>query len=320
MTDTAAGQVSAGKVLGIGGDAVIAVENARTLVAAIKSVSNNGGQAGVSFTPARSALLPMSLSTYAKNDAFGYLARAWGNTTFSYAQGSSKVSNVDMSRRAVSIESSLILDRDFDPLIAVHKSCTWSPPITAPGQIGDTAAANTAYTNCIVAKEAELAKKWNLSRLSLSVATGKVRADEGRSTSLGTAFAGSLIYGFDHLGSKMLEEGAAISVTWKHTRNEPVLTELAKGSVVKTNTTLIAARISGGTSKVRGLIEASDVRGTQKAVPSQTVFKHAVGIDVRLSEGTWLALRAGKQRKKNGDGVESASLLDFSFSPKSNIL
>lgn len=317
LTDTAAGHVSAASMLGIGGDAVTAVENSRALVTAVKGLGTKGSQVALSFAPARSSFLPMSLPTYATEGHPGY--RLLGNTTLSYAQGTAKIASVDMERRAFALETSVTLNRDDDPLIAVHKTCTWAAPLTQPGVAADFTAANKAYGDCVANKEAELAKKWNISRFSISWGTGSVRPDGASSTRLGQTIAASLIYGFDHFGSQVLKEGGAVSLTVRRARDEPVLAELAKGKLVRKDSTLAAMRVSGGTPKVRGLFEVSNARSSD-ITATQGVYKHAFGLDLNVGEGAWLNVRTGKQRKTGGSGDETATLLNFSLSPKAGLL
>lgn len=316
LTDTAAGHISAAGMLGINGSAVQAVENTRTLLAAVQGLGTKGSQVAFAFAPARSSLIPMSLSTYASGSGY----RLLGNTTLAYAQGTAKVADVEMERRAISIETSITINDRDDPLIAVYDSCKWEAPIARPDVAEvDFTAANKAYTECIAKKEAELAKKWNISRFSLSIGTGTVRPDGFGSNRLGTTLAASLVYGFDHFGPTILKEGAALAVTYRRISNEPVLKELAKGNLVRKSSNLIAARISGGSSTVRFLGEVSNARDSD-VTSSQMVYKQALGVDVRVAEGSWVTLRSGKQRKVSGDGSENVTLLNFSFSPKSDLL
>lgn len=317
LTDTAAGHVSAASMLGIGGDAVTTVENSRTLVAAFKGLGTAGSQVAVSFAPARSSFLPMSLSTYAANGGKNW-NRLLGNTTLSYAQGTSKVSTVDLARRAISVETSMILDPKEDPLIAVYEGCKWSPGDVQPGTTVDGSAGNAKYSKCIADKEAELAKKWNTSRFSLSWGTGSVAPDSGASTKLGQTIAASLVYGFDHVGSSVLKEGGALSITVRRVQDEPVLAEFVKGNIVRKSSTLAAMRLSGGSSKARLLFEVSNARDSD-VTGTQTVFKRALGADLNMGEGSWLNLRTGKRNKASGAGVETATLLGFSFSPKADL-
>lgn len=315
LSDSAAGQVSAANLLGIAGDAVTAVENTRTLVAAIKGLGTEGSQVALSFAPARSAFLPMSLSTYANSNAM----RLLGNMSVAYAQGTAKVGDTDMMRRAISLETEMTFSRDDDPLIAGPGGCTWEAPIATPDNATpDFSEANKRYTDCVAEKTAALAKRWNISRFSLSAGTGDVKPTGGNRTGLGTTVAASLVYGFDHVDMAALRDGAALAITLRHTNNEPILDQLAQGTVVRRNSNLAAVRLSGGSATVRALAEVSNAKSSE-ATASQQVYKRALGMDLRLADGLWLNIRSGKQRKASGDGDETVTLINYSFSPKANL-
>lgn len=346
LTDTAAGHVSASSIVGIAADAVAVVENPRSLVAALKGLGSSGSQVAIAITPARTSLLPMNLSTYADG---GVGARLLGNATISYAQGTAKTTGIDLERRAVSLETSITLNADQDPVIAVGKSCKWVPGLAPPGgagavsepktepvgaaggttteQVGATSGAtldpvsagNANYLQCVTKLQTALAKKWNVSRFSLSAGTAWIKSDTMSNTHAGHTVAASLIYGFDHLGMKLLSEGAALAVTVRHSNREPVLQDFAAGAVNRRSSTLAALRLSGGTEIWRGLAEISNARSSDTTATND-VFKHALGLDVRVAEGTWINLRLGKHRKSSGEGTETKSLMNLSFSPKANLL
>lgn len=85
LLDTASGPVSAAGILDLSGESVTPIENVRDVVMAVKGLgsSESKGTLALSITPARSALAPMNLSTYAKH----WPARLLGSLTLSYASG-----------------------------------------------------------------------------------------------------------------------------------------------------------------------------------------------------------------------------------------
>jgi hypothetical protein len=258
----------------------------------------------------------MSLSTYDK----GFLYRLFGNTSFSYAQGTAKIGGTDMERRAVAVEANAtFFDRD-DPVLVVKRgeeksACNWDPGPVPPGATPDFSEANKKYVDCIDGKVKKIEKKWNISRFSISYGTGDIKPEGGTSSRLGSTVAMGIVYGFDHLGIDALRDGAAATLTIRRTANEPILASLTTASVERKSSNLAALRISGGSSIFRGLAELSNASASDVAV-SQRIFRYAGGFDYRIAEGMWMGFRIGKQRKTGGSGDEVASLLDFSFSPK----
>jgi len=258
----------------------------------------------------------MSLSTYDK----GFLYRLLGNTGFSYAQGTAKISGTDMERRAVAVEANATFFPDDDPILVVKQNkagpaCQWDPGLVPPGSSPDFSEANKKYLDCIDGKVKKIEKKWNISRFSLSYGTGDIKPEGGTSNRLGSTVAMGIVYGFDGF-MDALSNGAAAAFTLRRTTNEPILVSLTTASVERKSSNLAALRISGGSSTFRGLAEVSNASAGEVAV-SQRIFRYAAGFDYRISEGMWMGFRIGKQRKTSGGGEEVASLLDFSFSPKS---
>lgn len=177
-------------------------------------------------------------------------------------------------------------------------------------------AAAEAFNTCAQEVLDQHGKKWNRTRYSVSYATGSVKPTDGGGTSvsLGKTLAFSLLYGFD--GIDALKDRAAISVTGRRSQDEPVLDTLGSATVKSKSSNLLAVRLSGGSSVFRGLIEASNAKTTDADVTStQRTFKRALGVDYRVAKGVWLNLRYGKQRKVNGVGDETGSLLVLNWSP-----
>jgi hypothetical protein len=177
-------------------------------------------------------------------------------------------------------------------------------------------AALEAYNVCAKEVLDQHGKKWNRTRYSVSYAAGSVKPTDGgsASVSLGKTLAFSLLYGFD--GINALKDRAAISVTGRRSQDEPVLDTLGSAAVKSKSSNLLAVRLSGGSSVFRGLVEASNAKSTDADVTStQRTFKRALGIDYRVAKGVWLNLRYGKQRKVDGTGDETGSLLVLNWSP-----
>ncbi len=336
LVDYSAASVSAADLASVGGDAVKVVENVRDFNVALKSLETSNATFGLSVTPARTSFggRMVSLAEYQKEGNWG--ARALASTTLSYAQGKSPVAGVDFLRRAASVETSLFLNPSEDPVIAVatarcaaialealppappvpsSSATNGAPPPSAPNTMSDTdlATATAAYDACAKKVLKKLEDHWNTSKVSISLAAGRIRKADGSGDeySLGRTVAAGIMYGFDQIPAL---NNAALTVVLRHSSGEPVLTSLLSGSPAYQDSSLVAARLSGGSSVFRGLVEASNAKSSS-VTTTQTVFKHAVGIDWRIHEGWWLALRSGKRQKTDGSGQESASFASLSYSP-----
>jgi len=335
--DTAPAAVSAIGLLGIAGDRVRSIDNARDLTMALLSQSDGTGF-GISLTPARSAMLPMSLQTYHNN----WWAPAVSNLTLAYAQNTTQFDSKSYAQRAVSIETSFFLSREDDPLEMYWKAietaskvdsanpCSSLPampsaPPTSGGAIAnattgpvipalaspeEATASNERAARCRAQAWQHL--RWNASRAWLSWAAGRYSATDGTtgSRSLGQ----TLVAGITLDTQRWLRAPTALTVALKRTRHEPTLATLGDAEPERHDRTLATLRLAGGTNTWRVLAEASRTKdGTPTA--SERVYKHAVGADLRLAKSTWLIVRTGKQRRIDGTGDESGASVSLSISP-----
>ncbi|WP_457353510.1 hypothetical protein [Roseateles sp. P5_D6] len=335
--DTGAGAVAAAGMLGMAGDSVATVENVKGLVASLKGLNVGGskGALALGITPARTSFAPMNLSTYAGYGSLNAtVARILGSTTVGYAQGQSQVSAVDYDRRALSVQTTWFLRASDDPVLAVAEaaeSCKVfdsskpkpaAPTAVTPGPAGaaakpaevDPAESKARFADCT--KKAIANLRWNRSLASLSVARGWIRRSDGSAPelSMGTALTANLTLGFNPAVG-WFDQGLALTLGYRHTRNEPVLATLANAAPERRRTQLALVRVTGGSDESRLFAELSNAR-REKVTESQRAFKYAVGIDTRLMPDVWLNLRLGKQRTITGEKLETASLLSLSWSPK----
>jgi hypothetical protein len=155
--------------------------------------------------------------------------------------------------------------------------------------------------------------RWNRSYLSASYATGWIKPDDGggEQRTLGRALVVALVYGFDQVSA--LREVASLTLAYRRTTDEPVLSTLGSAAVATRDTSLAMARLAGGSSSLRGLLEVSNAKG--QVTPSQRAFTRALGLDVRVQKDLWIALRVGRQRTVDGADTEVGSLLSISYSP-----
>ena len=339
LTDTSATSVSAAGMLGITGESVANIENVRNLTVALQGLaSNDSGQTlGLSITPARTSLAPMNLADYAQTLAM----RLLGSLTLSYAQGPITIEDVEYKRNAYAIDANyFIFDKD-DPVIAyglrVPKcdlfgetasgdAAPSGPPGGAPSAgdgngprpAGDASAEETAAVGKRIAKchqETEAALRWNRSQISLSYGDAHIQLKDNSKPeeSLGRTLAVSFVYGFD--GVRYFEENYALTVSYRHSNDEPVLATLAQPTTVFKDSSLFVARLTGGSRTSRVFLEFSNAR-SHDITASQRAFKQALGIDYRLLETAWLNVRVGKQRTVNGTDSETGTLFTVSYSPQ----
>ncbi len=354
LTDNAAGAVTAAGFLDISGDSIRSVENVRDLVVSLKGLEANGDKAtfGLSITPARTRLMRPQLSSYGRSRAYRLLSA----TTLSYAQGEATLEGRSYQRRAVAIDSGFFLNDEDDPVIALAKldkdgECSLfdaePPPRDAvaearargelpPGPPGaaprpSTAAVTPGARVPSTASEPESEKqraasatcrdrvtkglRWNRSYASASFATGWGKpSDGGPQYRLGRTMVVGLVYGFDHLAA--LRERASLTLAWRRTQDEPVLSTWDTGLKTR-DSSLLVAHVAGGSSTIRTLLEVSNAKSNGGTTASQRAFTRALGLDVRVQEGLWVGLRFGRQRKIDGTGTEVGSLLSLSYSPTS---
>lgn len=113
-----------------------------------------------------------------------------------------------------------------------------------------------------------------------------------------------------------LKDRAALAVSFRRTWDEPVLSSLVTGPAQEKDSSLLVARLTGGSDRFRALIEGSNAKAREGTTPSQRAFKAAIGVDVKLPyEGLWVSLRVGKQETVTGDDTEVGSFLNISYSP-----
>jgi hypothetical protein len=341
LVDYSSASLSAGALAKVDGDAVTPVENVRDFSVALKGDTPLSKKVfGFTITPARSAwAFPrINLSDYAAPGARGMGWRLLGSLSFAYAQGNSKHSDVDFQRRAISIETSAFFRPEDDPVVAVASeecvkqaldtldSGNESPPQpTQPGPPPVTPAAPEAvkkaadaYKACAKKVLDEQNKHWNRSRWWTGVATGWIRRADGSGDQqgLGRMFTVGALYGFD--GVDALKDRAGLSLMVRRSWREPVLDTLANGPVQFDGNTLVAGRLSGGSSTFRALIELSNAK-SNGITTSQATFRRAIGIDYRITDGLWLNLRSGKQRKLDGSGEEMGTFFNLSYSPSATL-
>jgi len=340
LTDSAAAPISASGILGISGESVTVIENVRSLGFAVSGLTSDATDEGfgLSITPARTSIVPMNLSSYAKS----WVMRLIGSLTVSYAQGDATIADLDYQRTAYAVDTNSYFDQADDPIVAFANSqCvrtildeTTAQPLTAPAAPagapvpGEPEGAAVPAVNTNAAEVAAITKRadacrtkvvaalpWNRSQISLAYGEGRIKPKDGSrgEDSLGKTLAVGIVYGFDHFAA--LKDNYALSLNYRQTDDEPVLDTLAQPLPVFKDSSLFVGRLSGGSDSHRLFLEMSNAR-SHGITASQRAFKQAVGLDLRIFEGTWLNVRIGKQRKIDGSDDETGTLVSLSYSPK----
>jgi hypothetical protein len=345
--DTAPGSVSAAALLGLSGDQLATIDNPRDLTVLVKTL-DGGNALGISITPAKTAIFPMSVSTYNEK----LLARIWTGTTFSYAQATATVNDKSYQQHAYSIDVSFYPEAALDdPFIVYWDSlrqagsgdlladnpCLMpaakpagdakaSPAAPAAGTGTSTTgpvkpaevpqdsadAAQTAKRMTACRDKAIKSLRWNASKIWMSWATGRYKPSSGgNSSSLGRTL---VLGGSLGIGDSTAKVSSLITAATKRVSHAPTLATYGDATPTTKDTNLTTLRIAVGSSKLRGLLEASNLRDGPVSSVDRT-FKRALGVDLRISEGMWLNFRAGKQRRIDDKGDESGSSISLSYSP-----
>ena len=351
QVDTAPGSISASALLSLGGDTVADVHNPRDLAVFVQAFDSSKSF-GISVTPARTALMPISLSTYTEEGPWAIPRRLLASTTLGYAQATATIESKDYLQRAWSIETSAFLDRRDDPLLAYtdrlkaarldgadENSCVFAPAArpAAPAAPATPASAATDGTGSdparrprtldadsptAIALDQRAAKcralvaagmRWNTSRIWLSYASGNYRGTPSGSPShsLGRTIVAGLSWG---IGRGTADSGAQLTLGLRRSMDEPVLSTYGAAAPTRKDHTLGTVRAVYGKTKLRALIEASNIHDEAPGASERT-FRRALGLDARLREGMWLNFRVGKQRRIDNSGDETGASLILNFSP-----
>lgn len=338
LVDVSPGPVTAGTIVGLSGSAVADVQSPKDFVVALNPFSSKDAKSGygLAFTPARTAILPMSGKTYVEG---GALTRMLGSTTLSYAENVAEISKLSYRKSAYSLSTMVYLHASNDDPVFLGaeafkaKNCPERQNIEdfeerlankekeKAEEANDHAKVQAAQAKVDAAldkatKAAEAcgkAKKyttrWNATKFGLSLGQGWIQGDAG---------------GPKHpLGKRLTLSGivssgadSAVHLTLQRVANEVDLTTLATTAVLKSSS-LAAARFtfgSTGMANQRLLAEISNAKAS-KATSANSAFRYALGLDQKVFDGLWLELRVGKKRITETGKDESVALFNLNFAP-----
>jgi len=136
QADISPGNVSAADILGLPASAITSIHAPKDFVAVIGGLNSDKASQGfgVSFTPARTRMMPVTIGDYSNNMA----SRLWASTTFSYAQNRPTYGDAEYHQDAVAIHGSYYLKPLDDPAVAVHAAFANCKPVkVAMSELGD---------------------------------------------------------------------------------------------------------------------------------------------------------------------------------------
>jgi hypothetical protein len=344
QADLSAGAISAGEILGLSASAISTIQSPKDFVAAVNGLSSGGGNSGfgLSFTPARTRFAPVSISDYRMS--LGW--RAWAGTSVSYAQNTNTQAGVDFQQQAYAVHVAFYLNKDDDPAVAAYEGfekCTDLVSMAnfrtdrmlalrkdlrdkkVPDEVANEQAkqilakeepfavkATPAYKACVDDAINRAKAKWNASQVGLTLGEGMIRDPA----------AGSSRLSLGHISSLALALGpnadSLVNVTVRHNDKALELSSISTTPSYKTST-LVGARWTYraiDTQDLYALAEVSNAKAS--STTTSNVFKYALGVDKRLTEGTWIELRVGRNHTLDGNSEQTTALMTLKLSPKSN--
>jgi hypothetical protein len=336
LVDITGGVVSAAGLIEAQNMTITTIESSQDIIVALTPIASRDGSKkafGLAITPAKTTLLPMAGQTYAG----AWYMRLLGNLTFSYAQNQADYDSQAYKKMAFAISTLHYFRLDDDPVYqssVAFKACadkTGDNFADRFKELNDrrlrgeltneqfqkeleklTNERETLLAPCMDEALAELAKaRWNSPRMSLSYGEGRIRASGGGGPthSLGKAFNLNAQY---PLGSKGVAQ-----LSLRHARDALDLDTLGATTQDFKSSRLAALRLTYGDqddSSLRALVEASSSRSSS-ATAYKEAFIYAFGLDKKISRGTWLEFRVGRNRSVADGREQTAALLAINLAP-----
>jgi len=153
---------------------------------------------------------------------------------------------------------------------------------------------------------------WNASRWSLSAGTVWAKLEDGTGPRLKAGHYLTL-----NVLMKASKQGA-IYALYRKSRDEIDLKTFSNKNPSRSNASLSALRYTYGSKddngNLKGIIEISNAKGSSATV-SNTVYKHAIGVDKKIAAGLWLELRVGRNETFDGKSLQTTGLCNLSIAP-----
>jgi hypothetical protein len=325
LVDVNPAPVNAASLIGVTGSAVRTIQTSQDIALAINPLTskNSKDAFGLSFNPGRANFVPMSGYFYKANQ----FNKALANITLGYAENSSEISGITYRKKAFAIDTYLYIDPEKDPVMigynaflgclerkdaqenhrkAVIAATEKGSQLTDEQEKDFTKKETDAQAKCDAT--AQKLAKWNENRVAVSYGQGHVEKDGSPDRySLGKFLTiTALFYAGDDAG---------VYLTYQRDKDVLDLKTIGSASQKISSSNLAAARYvrGSGDAALRYLAEISNAKERNSSAQSG-VFKYAVGIDKKLSEGIWLLFRYGKSVTVDGDETEKKGILNLSFS------
>lgn len=324
LADTGAATVSAADIAGVTKSAVQNLQSTQDLVLLFRPFTSTTSKAGygLAITPARTAFSPISGRQYREND----FIRFFSSTTLSFAESGVTIGSTSFRKLAYSIDASYYLDKSNDPILRARESFLKCPArqaledeafelrragkgAEAERKDGD---ASKAHVSCV--NDAVKLTPWNVAKVSVSYGSGTIRPDDGNgaSRSLGRRLSLNAMAG--------VGDNGALNLALRSTRSEIDIATINADPVFK-NSSTAALRFTYGSSdngRWRALAEVSNAKRSRGAL-SESVYQHAIGIDYRLVNGSWLEFRIGRSLKEDGNSSHVIGMLTLNIAATSTL-
>lgn len=324
------GSVSAAGIISLDKSAVRSIQAAQDFALLLKPFSTDDSKAGIgiSFTPARTELVPVKGTDYYDNP----LTRLLSNVTLSYAQNEPDFGTKSYKQYGYSIDTYFYFDRDQDPSTAFSvgwKICADAsreqnnkelqavldrnlPEADQNKQIEELTAKRFKVLGQCADTALSKSVKWNADRASFSFGDGRIN-EKGGGARYGLGKRLTL--------NAMMEAGTngALNLTVQKVRHA-LDTSSLKTSPTTKSSTLIGLRYAYAgadqKSRTRALLEVSNSKSSS-ADAFKDVFMYAGGVDYRVIDSKeyplWLSVRVGRNRSLDNGKEQTMALLTLNF-------
>lgn len=352
LADIGGGPVAAHEILGLPAGAVTQLQSPKDVVVAIDKANGEAGKEGfgVAISPARIGNSPLALgiASYSTNSWL----RAWGGTSFSYAQRSKEYDAVSYKENAVAVHVNYYLDAEDDPVVAARRAFVDCAPRVALNDEftqevlarfearrlvssmsesdiealkkeirGDVLfdkfkASGAAAVKCVRDGYASAKAKWNASQMGITLGKGWIRGPTGGLARTSLAEHAAVTVGYS---TKRMPD-SLFNVTLRRVSHEVDTSTLA-GTPTFKSSSLVAARYTYGHGDNQDTFLLAEISNAKesKLTEANATFKHALGLDRKIADGIWIEFRLGRSRVTNGDGLETKALLNLKISPTPGI-
>lgn len=360
LVDIGPGVVGAHEILGLSASAVSSIQSAKDLVAVVNTAASDTGKAGfgISYAPARSGFGPLALTMGQYRAQGNLMAKLWGNTTFSYAQGTKSLGGIEYQQDALAVQVTHFLRPDDDPVLATRMM--FENPIGCPEYEKASSAADAASRTLLnelieamekrggtvsdaqreeILKTVEKSTETQEGSAAMSAAAvacaTKAAKTKWNSSQIGlTLGQGWIRSSAGGLGRISLGRHAALTLAWApygwdkslfnltlRRVSREVDTSSLGGTPMFRSSSLAAVRYSYGYGDEQDTFLIAELSNARAAKPTEAnaAFKSALGVDHRVGRGVWLEMRAGRSQSQTSGKEETKVLFSLKLSPEAGL-